>query len=137
MPGHNQLGRHTFAHVVLGDAMRTNVDDLSTAPTGQVGIEHTHILLEFLLGVATERLPALDKHSIGMLMVKTHDRESSVSKRCDLMQKRWYSVTLNIFHNSSNIPDTLVLSNARTTLKSGCLSTQKGKKRVLLRCTVH
>ena len=77
----HQLHPRTFAHVMIGNTLRTDIYDLATTPAGEVSIEHVHVLLQLLLGVATVRLPTLDQHGLGELMVETHHGKTAVSKR--------------------------------------------------------
>lgn len=74
----------TFAHVIIGNTLRTDIYDLATTPAGEISIEHAHILLQLLVGVATVWLPTLDQHSLGELMVETHHGEPAMSKCCYL-----------------------------------------------------
>ena len=58
--------------MLAGHICRTYVNNPAPTAAGQVGIEHAHILLQLLVGVATEGLATLDQHSLVELVVETH-----------------------------------------------------------------
>ena len=69
------MTRLTFAHLLGGDTLRTDVYNPASAPAGQVCIEHAHVFLEFLLGMAAEGLAALDQDCLVQLVMEAYHRE--------------------------------------------------------------
>lgn len=82
--GHSSIPKrlhyNTFAHVVMGNTLGTDIYDLPTTPTRKVCIEHAHIFFDFSLGMATEWLATLDQHGFSELMMETHHREPTLPK---------------------------------------------------------
>lgn len=65
----------TFAGVLIGDIQWSHINDFSSTTAGEVGIQHTGVLLHLLLGVATERLSTPYQHSFGETVVKADNRK--------------------------------------------------------------
>ena len=61
--------------MLIGHTVWAYVHNLAPASTGEAGVEHAHVLLELLVGVATEGLAAFDEDSLVELVVEAHHRE--------------------------------------------------------------
>jgi len=49
---------------MVGNALWPDVHNLATDPVGKVGVEHAHVFLDLLLGVATKWLTTPDKNGL-------------------------------------------------------------------------